>query len=124
MKRIVISLTIIAVIIAVGLFALWSVSAKNDRLYGHIEAVISAYETDGNVVSEINSLRDFYESEYLPRLGYFVDDDQLTELSTLIARLEPMYRAECDEFIAECEAIRENAHRIYLKEVPALFRIL
>ena len=124
MKRIIVCIFIIGAIIAVGVFSCVLVASKNDRLYGHIEAVISAYDGGKDVIPEISGLREFYESEYLPGLGYFVDDDNLTELSTMIARLEPMYSSDCDEFIADCAAIRESARRIYLKEVPVLFRIL
>lgn len=124
MKRVIICLSIIVVIIAVGIFALYSVRTKNDRLYGHIEAVISAYESDGDVPSEISSLRDFFENDYVPSLGCVINDDLLGELWALINRLEPMYDADCDEFTAECESIRNGARKIYYDELPVFFRIL
>lgn len=124
MKRIFVSLTILAVIIAVGIFALFSVSQKNDRLYGHIEAVISAYESDGDTVLEIQNLQNYFELDYVPKLGAFVDDDLLGEIATCISRLEPMLESDCDEFTAECAAIRTTARKIFLNEAPKLFRIL
>lgn len=124
MKRLIISLTIMAVIIAMSVYALYTVSRKNDRLYGHIEAVVSAYEQDGDVDTEIRNLREYFEKDYVPKLGCFVDDDLLHEISALISRLEPMYAADCDEFTAECEAIRAEARKIYLNELPVFFRIM
>ena len=124
MKRVIICLSIIAVIIAVGIFALNMVKAKNDRLYGHIEEVISSYEEGGDVISEINRLREYFEKDYAPKLACIINDDHLAEIRSLINRLEPMFDSDCDEFTAECESIRDMAHKIYLEELPAFFRIL
>lgn len=124
MKRVIICLSIIAIIIAVGAFTIRSVSINNDRLYGHIDAVISAYESDGDVPSEIEKLRDFFLNDYMPKLGCVINDDLLGELWTGISRLEPMYDSGCDEFTAECESLRSGAKKIYYDELPAFFRIL
>ena len=119
MKRLIISLAIIAVIIAVGAVALYTVGQENDRLYGHIEAVISAYESGEGVEEKIAELKSFFEKSYVRALGAFVDDSFLAELSESINRLGPMY-----EFLAECESARTEAQRIFLAESPRLYRIL
>lgn len=124
MKRIIISLSIIAVIIAAGIFALYSVRTKNERLYGHIEAVLSAYESGGDVPSEISSLREFFEKDYMPSLSCVIKDDLLYDIRLLIDRLEPMYDSDCDEFTSECESILGGARRIYYNELPTFLRIL
>lgn len=123
MKRIAICLTIIVLIIAVGVFALFSIDRKNDRLYGHIEAVLGAYESGGDTKSEIKSLQSFFEEDYVRTLGCFVNDERLGDISTCISRLEPMLESDCDEFSAECESIREEARQIYIRELPEFFRI-
>ncbi len=123
MKRLAVCLTITALIIAVGIFALYSIDRKNDRLYGHIEAVLGAYEEGGDAQKEITSLREYFDGEYVRALGCFVNDDRLGELSAAISRLEPMLYAGCDEFTAECESIREEARQIYVRELPEFFRI-
>lgn len=124
MKRLIISLAIIAVIIAVGAVALYTVGHENDRLYGHIEAVISAYESGEGVEEKIAELKSFFEKSYVRALGAFVDDSFLAELSESINRLGPMYGSDCDEFLAECESARTEAQRIFLAESPRLYRIL
>lgn len=124
MKRIIISLSIITVIVAVGIMAIMTVSSKNDRLYGHIESVISAYESDGDVNSQIEVLKKYFEDDYVKILGMLVDDDRLAEMSVYINRLQPMLESDCDEFMAECESIRTEARKIYLNELPLPFRVL
>lgn len=124
MKRLIVSLSIIAIILAVGIFALITVSNKNDRLYGQIEAVISTYENGGDVSKEISELREFFENDYAKRLRLIVSDEYLGEMSSLISRLEPMVESECDEFTAECEALRNAARKIYLSELPTWERVL
>ena len=124
MKRIVICISIIAVIIAVGIFTLYSVNTKNDRLYGHIEAVLSAYESGGDVSAEIQSLTDYFENDYVPCLACIINDDLLSDISVQISRLAPMYESDCDEFTSECESIRNGARKIYYRELPVWFRIL
>lgn len=123
MKRIAICLTIIAIILAVGIYALASIDGSNDRLYGHIEAVLAEYESGGDPRSEIEDLKAFFEKKYVRALGCFVNDDRLGELSVSISRLVPMLESDCDEFTAECEAIREEARQIYIRELPEIFRI-
>lgn len=124
MKRLIISLSIIAVIVMVGIIAIYSVGEKNERLYGHIESVLAAYDSGEDVGAELSGLRAFFENEYVRALGAFVDDDRLAEISVSIDRLEPMYLSDCDEFSAECFTIRSLAENIYLNELPVLFRIL
>ena len=121
MKRLIISLSIIAVIVMVGIIAIYSVGEKNERLYGHIESVLAAYDSDEDVGAELSGLRAFFENEYVRALGAFVDDDRLAEISVSIDRLE---LSDCDEFSAECFARRSLAENIYLNELPVLFRIL
>ena len=60
MKRLIVSLSIIAIILAVGFFAIMTVSNKNDRLYGKIEAVIEAYEAGSGVSERIGELERFF----------------------------------------------------------------
>lgn len=124
MKRIVISLSIIAIIIAVGIAALFTVSQKNDRLYGHIESVLSAYKGGRDASPEIAALCGYFENDYAKTLSAIVDDDRLAEMAVYVSRLEPMLQSGCDEFEAECSALRAEARKIYLSELPLIFRIL
>lgn len=124
MKRIIISISIMALIVAVGVAALITAYSENDRLYGKIESVVRAYESGGDVSKEIEALKKFFKQSYAPALGAFVDDETLGELLSFINRLAPMYESGCDEFTAECEALRTEAEKIYLGELPSVFRIL
>lgn len=124
MKRLVVSLSIIAIILVVGIFAIMTVSNKNDRLYGKIEAVIEAYEAGSGVSERIGELERFFEGEYARRLCSVVSDRYLGEMSAIISKLRPMSESGCDEFTAECAALKEAARKIYLSELPGLERIL
>ena len=124
MKRVVICLVIIGVIIAAGIFSCMVVAAKNDRLYGHIESVLSIYDAGGDANSAISDLENYFRTDYAPKLACFVNDEMIGELAVTISRLKPMYESDCDEFSAECEAVRAGADRIYKSEVPSFFRIL
>ena len=123
MKRLIISLSIIAVILAAGFFAIKTVSGQNDRLYGMVESVLREYSSGGDAAGEIGYLKKFFEEEYVRKLSALVDDDKLAGISESIDRLLPMLEADCDEFRAECESIKSGARLIYLNELPAPFRI-
>ena len=124
MKRIIVCIFIIGAIIAVGVFSCVLVASKNDRLYGHIESVMDIYDAGGDASSAIDDLETYFRKDYAPKLACFIDDEMLGELASSIARLRPMYESDCDEFSAECEAVRVGAERIYQSEIPSLFRIL
>lgn len=123
MKRIIISIGIIAAIIALGCSAIAYIEVHNSKLYGKIDEVISSYEQDKNVTQSISELRDFFE-KYSRKLGCIISDEELAQISVSISRLTPMYESECDEFTAECVQIREYAKKILDLEIPYWYRIL
>ena len=122
MKRLIICLTIIAAIIAAGICTIGTVAQKNERLYGKIDSVLASYGESG-AEAEIAELKKFFEREYAPGLSLVVNDAGLGEMMNSISKLGPMLESGCDEFLAECEAIRSEAERIYLAELPGLFRV-
>lgn len=123
MKRIIISITIITVIIAIGCSAIFYIDSQNQKLYGKIEMVKKAY-TDGAGVEESISGLQVYFDGYIKGLSCIVPEDELMEISEAIAKLLPMYQSDCDEFLAECEAIKNLAGRIRSNEVPTWHKIL
>lgn len=124
MKRLIISITIIGVIVAVGIYALSSVSQKNERLYGLVEEVLNVYNEGKDPSSKIDKLSEYVNGPYAHRLAYFVEEDELQEIRLMISRLKPMIESGCDEFTAECKAILVAAEHIFLDEFPAIYRIL
>ena len=76
MKRIIISIGIIAAIIALGCYAIVYIEVHNSKLYGKIDEVISSYEQDTDVVGSISELQDFY-NKYSRKLGCIISDDDL-----------------------------------------------
>ena len=124
MKRVIVCLFIIGAIIAAGIFSCMVVAAKNDRLYGHIESVLDIYDSGEDAASAIDELESYFRRDYAPKLACFINDEMLGDRAVAISRLKPMYESDCDEFSAECEAVRESADRIYKSEVPSFFRIL
>lgn len=124
MKRLFVSIAIIGVIIAVGVVAILSVDTKNQKLYGHIDAVLAEFDRGGDPTSEIDDLKNYFDKSYVPFLGCFVKDNSLQEIDLMIAKLKPMYDAGCDEFTAECASIKATAEKIYYDELPCIYRIL
>ncbi len=123
MKRLVICIVIITGIIAAGICSAAVVGERNERLYGHVQSVLAAYEA-GDGEEEIESLEKFFREDYAPRLSVIVNDGQLADLWTSVAKLKPMLESGCDEFSAECEAIKAGAERIYRGELPGIWRLL
>lgn len=124
MKRLFVSIAIIVVIIAVGVAALLSVDSKNQRLYGHIDAVLAEFDGGDDPSSQIDALKSYFDKSYAPVLACFVRDESLQEINIMISKLKPMFDADCDEFSAECESIKETARKIYYEELPCFYRIL
>lgn len=124
MKRLFVSIAIIGVIIAVGVVAILSIDSKNQRLYGHIDAVLAEFDGGGDPSSQIDDLKSFFDKSYAPFLGCFVKDEPLQEIGIMISKLKPMYDAECDEFSSECASIKATARKIYYDELPCIYRIL
>lgn len=123
MKRIIISITIITIIIAIGCSAIFYIDAQNRKLYGKIEMVLNAYSKNERVEESISELKSFFD-KYEKGLACIVAEDELMDISESISKLLPMYLSECDEFTAECEAIKTLAERIKSNEVPAWHKIL
>lgn len=123
MKRLFISIGILAVIIALGCSAISYIDAKNSKLYGKIEMVIKAYDSGDGVAESIESLNEYFD-HYEKMLGCIVSDEMLMDMAESVARLMPMYLAECDEFTAECRNIITCAEAIRKYETPNWYRIL
>ena len=124
MKRLAVCIAIIAAIIAAGIFSVDAVSEKNKKLYGRIDSVLEAYGAGGETAEAISELEDYFHGDYAPRLACIVDDDSLFEMSVSVNKLRAMYESGCDEFTAECEAIRAGAEKILKSEAPGIYRLL
>ncbi len=122
MKRILISIVIIAIIIAAGCFAIAGIEAENTKIYGAIEEVLDS-ESEEEAVEAVNKLEDAFK-EYSKRLSCIVDEDILEEMEGAVYMLMPMLESNSDEFTAQCELIRSYAKRILDREIPTLGRIL
>lgn len=123
MKRIVISICIIAMIIAVGCSAIVYIDAHNNKLYGMLDLVLDGYARDDDIREELFQLKQYFE-DYEKDLSAIVNEDILSEMSASVARLMPMLEADSDEFTAECETIRSHAQKIQKSEIPTWYRIL
>ncbi len=124
MKRIIISICIIAAIIAIGVSAISYIDAQNTKLYGKIEMVINSYRSASeDTPGKISELEDCF-SKYAKTLSCFVGEDMLNSMAVSVSRLMPMYESGSDELYAECETIKEYASAIYRNELPVWYRIL
>ncbi|MCD7889229.1 MAG: DUF4363 family protein [Oscillospiraceae bacterium] len=122
MKRILISIVIIAAIIAAGCFAIAGIEAENTKIYGKIEKVLSS-STEEEAEEAVSDLEEAFR-EYSKRLSCVVDEDILEEMEGAVYMLRPMLESSSDEFTAQCELLRSYAKRILDREIPTLGRIL
>ncbi|MCD7823292.1 MAG: DUF4363 family protein [Oscillospiraceae bacterium] len=122
MKRILISIIIIAAIIAAGCFAIAGIEAENAKIYGAIEEVLNS-ESEEEAAAAVEELEDAFR-EYSKRLSCIVDEDILEEMEGAVCMLKPMLQSDSDEFTAQCELIRSYAKRILDREIPSPGRIL
>lgn len=124
MKRIAISITIIALILVAGYSAVALIDSGNDRLYGKLELVTDSYRSQSPDVEENIFELERYIAVYSKRLGWIVNDELLGEMELSTARLRPMYRSDSDEFLAECAQIKEYARMILESEKVTWSKIL
>ena len=122
MKRIIISVCIIAAIIAAGCSAIVYIGAQNSKLYGELELVEKAY-AEGDASGQIAQFESFFEG-YAKRLSCIVGEEALLRAAESAARLESLYQSGSDEFLAECGQLRFLTRAIYAGEILAWYRIL
>ena len=122
MKRILISIVIIAAIIAAGCLAIAGIETENTKIYGKIEQVLNS-ESEEEAEVAVQELEEVFQ-DYSKRLSCIVDEDLLEEMSGAVYMLKPMLESNSDEFTAQCELIRSYAKRILDREIPTLGRIL
>ncbi|MBQ8396067.1 MAG: DUF4363 family protein [Oscillospiraceae bacterium] len=123
MKRLVLSISIIAVIAAMGIVTIFFIQSQNEKLYGKLDLVIYKYENNEDVSKELAELEEFAR-EYTKKLNYFADEEKLEELYEAVITLKTLYFDSSEEFRTECARIRLLADRIYRREIPDMGRIL
>ncbi len=123
MKRLIISGIIIGLIISVGVFAIFYISAENNRLLGKVREVSEGYRQNEDISILLNELSDISES-YSKRLCFIVNDELLRDITDSCASLESYYYAQSDEFTSKCREISRKAEAILLGEIPNIGTIL
>lgn len=123
MKRLVLSISIIAVIAAMGIVTIFFIKGQNEKLYGKLDLVLYKYENGQDPSQELAEL-EVYAKGYVEKLSYVADEELLGDLYESVVTLRTLYFDSSEEFRTECERIRLLAERIYLKEIPQMGRIL
>ncbi len=123
MKRLVLSISIIAVIAAMGIVTIFFIKGQNEKLYGKLDLVLYKYENGQDPSQELAEL-EVYAEGYVEKLSYVADEELLGDLYESVVTLRTLYFDSSEEFRTECERIRLLAERIYLKEIPQMGRIL
>lgn len=123
MKRLVLSISIIAVIAAMGIMTIFFIQSQNEKLYGKLDLVLYKYENNEDVSKELAELEEFAR-EYTKKLNYFADEEKLEELYEAVITLKTLYFDSSEEFRTECARIRLLADMIYRREIPDIGRIL
>ncbi len=123
MKRLIIIGIIIGLIISVGIFAIFYISAENNRLLGKVHEVSESYEQNEDISISLAELRELSES-YAKHLSFVVNDELLQEIADNCSLLECYYKSNSEEFSAKCVEIIRRAEAILQGEVPNLSTIL
>lgn len=123
MKRLVFSISIIVVIVALGVVAIVFIGAQNNELYGKLDNVIYSYESGADATAPLDELEAF-AGKYVKRLSIVADEQMLEELFEAVITLKTLYYDSSEEFATECARIRLLADRIYRREIPDIGRIL
>lgn len=116
MKRLYISLFIIATVIALGIFTIYFIASQNQRFLGEIEKVENKAESAEALKKEF--------SRYQKLLGLLVSDEKLFEMEKTLARILSMSKTDDEEFLAECEELKAMSKDILNAYIPTLERLL
>lgn len=125
MKRIVLSLCILGVLLALCTTSVILVRRACRNLLAQTDAVLFAMaESDDNAaLAAVDALNAHWEkSEGL--LNVLVQSDKLREIRTALVRLRPLLEAGSDEPDAELATIRAELTLLYESELPLPVKVL
>ncbi len=123
MTRFTVSILIIGVIIALGIFAVAYISYQNDRLLGQIQELMAKYDSGEDASAEIQAVEQAVE-HYAKRMTVIADDEKLDRIREISGELKYHYREKNEEFSALCHRISDLAGDLLRAEIPSVGRIL
>ena len=123
MQRLVLSVVIVVLILAMGCVTVGYINYQNIRLLGQVDKILQNYNDNTDLTNEINMLKNNFSS-YSKCLLAFIERERITEITLSIEKLLPMYLEESDEFTAELTSIKVRANEILKSEIPYWYNIL
>lgn len=126
MKRVKLCIFIIAMIISMSVYTLYTLGKRNIQLYEYLDRIKSIYLADKNdpriepMIAELGS----YWRDYYVNISFLIQSSQLGDISDSVARLYPLWQSDCDEFLSEIESIRYQTALLYDNEFPNLHSII
>lgn len=123
MKRLYISSSIIAAIVALSISAILLISMQNHALFSELNEIITKYESNEDCTAHLESLQRTFKS-YSRIIGSISSDERLQEIDEVIACLLPMYVENSEEFLAQCYLVKTMAEEILAEQLPSVERLL
>ncbi len=123
MKRLIISVLILATIVVTSIVTLSVFDSKNEQLISYIERTEELYKQNKTDLAEeeLTRLNRFW-SDYYNLVSYIVQSTKLEEVAQSVSKLKALMGK--DEFLSECESIKYGIRLIYDSEFPYLHSIL
>lgn len=118
MKRLVLCCAMLAAIIGLAVVSLNMLKKSGEELYDSIDCCLKAYYSgSGEVFDEIERIEQNWGSYYV-KASYLTRSASLDDISCSVAKLEPLLKADCDEFASELNSIRYRVFLIYEAQIP------
>ncbi len=117
MKRLVISIVILAFIAALSTASIIVMKKCNEHLGELVSQTEQAYKNGGDVKKALGELEDYWEKYYL-LLSYFSAEPTMPDMSRTVKKLPELLERDSDDFLAELKSICDWSQLLYDTQFP------
>lgn len=124
MNRVITAFCIILAISCCSVLSAVVIRHENNEIIGIIDQ-ITAYNQSGDSkkASEAAEILNMKWYTFERKIGVFVRDDKVQEISASVARVKPYLEEANDELEAELQNISRRLNTIYLSELPVWYHV-
>lgn len=122
MKRLYVSIAILALIAIISGFSVYTIKRCNEHLDELVQSTEQAYYGGGDVKKALGKLEDYWEKYYLA-MTYITAEPTMPDMSRAVKKLPELYEAGSDDFLAELKSISDWAQLLYDTQFPDLSSI-
>ena len=122
MKRLWISIVILAVTVVMCTASVMIIKHSNEVLFEHIHSTEEAYRQGGDAKKELGELMEYWERHYVT-LTFLTGSTAMEDIERTAARLPYLLEAGSDDFLAELKGLESWAQLVYDRSVPDLTSI-